>query len=137
MHSSLTYFIRWMKKVNLGTWMIGLILGIGILSGTSFFALDGFEDDLEDPDYGIADEGYPEEQLTEQEGEELYQQSCAACHAIDLKGASGPDLTKIGQDKTEEEIEEIVINGEGAMPGAVVNDDQAKVIATWLVEETE
>ena len=51
-------------------------------------------------------------------GEMVYQQNCAACHAADLSGDIGPELTGMA-DYEEAELFEIIYNGipEGGMPG--------------------
>jgi YVTN family beta-propeller protein len=64
-----------------------------------------------------------------------YRQSCLACHGANLEGASGPALEGIGGKLTMEEIEHIIIHGQGSMPGRLVPDEDAKKIAEWLYEK--
>ena len=69
-------------------------------------------------------------------GDEAYTNSCAACHGADLSGAVGPALDTIGGKLSEEEIYDIIINGQGAMPGGIVERDEvAERIAKWLSEK--
>ncbi|MDC3413364.1 cytochrome c [Aquibacillus sp. 3ASR75-11] len=69
--------------------------------------------------------------------EEYVQNSCVSCHGSDLSGGIGPDLRKIGNKYSKDEIKKIVMNGiEGtAMPAVVKNDAQAEAIAKWLAEK--
>lgn len=42
--------------------------------------------------------------------EQIFQRSCAGCHATDLSGATGPDLRKVGGKYDAADIEEIIKN---------------------------
>lgn len=66
--------------------------------------------------------------------EEAYANSCASCHGGDLTGGVGPDLTGVGGSLSEADIEAIINNGQGTMPGGLVSPDQATEIAEWLSE---
>ncbi len=43
--------------------------------------------------------------------EQIFQRSCAGCHATDLSGATGPDLRKVGGKYDAADIEEIIKKG--------------------------
>ena len=64
--------------------------------------------------------------------ENSYKQSCAACHGVDLKGAVGPDLTKIGSKMSKDQILAQINNGKGAMPPGLLKGADADAVATWL-----
>lgn len=66
--------------------------------------------------------------------EDLFEANCAACHGADLSGAAGPNLQKVGADHSADDIKNIILNGQGAMPaqGNRVSDDEAQQIADWL-----
>lgn len=91
---------------------------------------------------GDADEGADvNEEATEEEateevavdsGEDIYRSTCASCHANDLAGASGPDLRDL--DLTADEIADISVNGHGTMPGGLLEEDEAEIVAEWLLE---
>ncbi len=70
---------------------------------------------------------------------EAIAQNCIGCHGGDLEGVegSGPSLQKIGSKYSEEEINEIIMNGiEGtAMPGGLVSSEEAQVLAEWLAQK--
>ncbi|MED1603106.1 cytochrome c [Alkalihalophilus marmarensis] len=59
-----------------------------------------------------------------------YEQSCIACHGGDLQGASGPGLEGTGLSAAE--IEDIIHNGQGAMPAQNLEDEEAANLAAWL-----
>lgn len=77
-------------------------------------------------------------QLTEEEkivlGEEIYMNSCAACHAQDLSGAVGPSLRNVGNSFSVEEIHSIIVNGKDSMPSIYLTDDEAALVADWLLD---
>lgn len=60
----------------------------------------------------------------------LYENNCSACHGQDLAGIKGHDLNKTKLSK--EEIQSIIKNGKEAMPGGLVNEDEAAQLAEWL-----
>ncbi|MCL6573169.1 MAG: c-type cytochrome [Bacillus sp. (in: Bacteria)] len=68
-------------------------------------------------------------------GELLYKKSCASCHGDTLEGKSGPSLKTIGNQITKKEILQQIQNGKGMMPGSLVKDVDAKILATWLSEK--
>jgi cytochrome c551 len=65
-------------------------------------------------------------------GEGLYQKSCAGCHGGNLKGNIGPSLEKVGSKYSEEEILNIIHNGQGSMPKGVLQGADAEAVAAWL-----
>lgn len=73
-------------------------------------------------------------QTYETDAEEYYADSCATCHGDDLTGDMGPAIDSIGSDLSAEEIEEVIIDGKGAMPSNILPEDEAKEVADWLSE---
>lgn len=70
--------------------------------------------------------------------EKIFNNSCAQCHGADLKGrGNAVDLTAIGSQFTKEEIEDIIVNGNGgAMPGGMIKDEkQVSLLSEWLAEK--
>ncbi|MCD8511378.1 MAG: cytochrome c [Bacillus sp. (in: Bacteria)] len=66
------------------------------------------------------------------EGEEVYMQSCAACHGQNLEGANAVALT--GLTLSKEEIVEITLNGQGAMPGGLA-DGKEEEVAEYILSQ--
>lgn len=100
----------------------------------------------------IAEEGEdaPAEESTEEEGTEngesmegettddpaaVFETNCASCHGADLSGGAGPELVEVGNRLGEDEIFDIIMNGQGSMPGGLVSESEAEAITTWLLEE--
>lgn len=66
------------------------------------------------------------------EAEQLVKQNCTSCHGQNLEGASGPNLQKVGSKYNKDEIKNIIVNGKGAMPKGILNEEEADVVADWL-----
>ncbi|MCQ6274724.1 DUF2628 domain-containing protein [Bacillus sp. V3B] len=68
-----------------------------------------------------------------EEAERISQQSCIQCHGQNFEGsAAAPPLSDIGSKYSQSEIEEIVLNGKGIMPGGLISEEEAEVIAEYL-----
>lgn len=67
----------------------------------------------------------------------IYKNTCAVCHGDDLEGASAPPLVDVGGRMSKEEIKTMIIEGseDQSMPGGLVNNEQAELIAEWLAEQ--
>ncbi|PGA28864.1 cytochrome c-551 [Bacillus cereus] len=66
--------------------------------------------------------------------EQIFQRSCAGCHATDLSGATGPDLRKVGSKYDAADIEEIIKKGRGSMSPGLIQGEDAKKVSEWLAE---
>lgn len=96
-------------------------------------ACGGSNDDADTDADATEDEVVQEEGgETVKSAEELYQKSCASCHGKELAGASGPDLRNL--DLPEDEIADIAVNGHGTMPAGLLDDEEGKIVAKWLLE---
>lgn len=72
----------------------------------------------------------------EPDATQLAEQKCMGCHGKNLEGGSAPALTKIGAEKSEEEIAKIIKEGtKGGMPAGLVKDEEADTLAKWLAEK--
>lgn len=69
------------------------------------------------------------------DAEAIYASSCASCHGADLSGGVGPELTTVGSSLSQEEIEDVINNGVGSMPPALVGPEEATILAEWLSEK--
>lgn len=65
-------------------------------------------------------------------GEVLYAQTCSGCHGGNLQGGAGPELAAIGSKYSQEEIENIIANGQGTMPPKLLEGEKASAVAEWL-----
>ena len=67
--------------------------------------------------------------------EQIYNQTCASCHGSDLTGASGPDISTVGDRLSEDEIKDVIENGQGGMPAGLVKDQaELDALASWLAD---
>lgn len=72
---------------------------------------------------------------TQSEGEKIVQQKCISCHGDKLNNGSALDISKVGGKLSEEEILNILENGQNAMPAKLVTGDDAKEVAKWLATQ--
>lgn len=68
-------------------------------------------------------------------GAEVYATSCAACHGASGEGGTGPALTDEVPGKSNAEIEEVVLNGEGSMPAISLGDQDLADLLVYLRAE--
>ena len=66
---------------------------------------------------------------------QLFKNSCSACHGGDLTGGVGPNLTKVGSEFSQGEIEKIINEGKGSMPAKLIDESQATKVAEWLASK--
>ncbi len=64
-------------------------------------------------------------------GADLYSIHCAACHSPDGTGGTGPDITS-EVDEEDEELIEMILEGEDDMPAANVTPEEAQLIVDWM-----
>lgn len=69
------------------------------------------------------------------DAEQIVNQKCISCHGGNLEGASGPALDKVGGHLSEEEIHDIIINGQNGMPPGIIKGEDAEAVAAWLAEK--
>lgn len=69
-----------------------------------------------------------------EDAETIYKAQCIACHAADLSGGVGPNLTDVGARLSADEISTRIHNGGGGMPAfkGTLTDDQINTLVNWL-----
>lgn len=75
---------------------------------------------------------YDEDEVVYRDGYHIYSNTCASCHGGDLEGGVGPALSSVGSYLYAEEIYDVIMNGQGAMPAGLLDHESAKAIALWL-----
>jgi mono/diheme cytochrome c family protein len=114
-----------------------LLYGLVCIAFLGFLTACGGGDDETEQDTTTTEEQAGDEQQTADagDGDALFQQSCSSCHGGDLKSGGAPDLDKIGSKYSKDEIEEIIVNGKGGMPGGILSGEDADAVASWLAEK--
>ncbi|WP_424452445.1 c-type cytochrome [Paenibacillus pinisoli] len=66
--------------------------------------------------------------------EAIYKQNCIGCHAVDMTGGVGPNLTKVGAKLSVDEIKATITNGRGGMPAYKDKLSSADIdtLSNWL-----
>ena len=118
-----------MKKKWLATFMLGSALMLGACGGDD--SETGTEDTGKDTGTETTENG-----ATSDASEQVAQQRCTTCHGGNLQGMGNtPALNDVGSRYSEEEILNIILNGQGAMPGGLVQGEEAEALAKWLAEK--
>lgn len=68
-------------------------------------------------------------------GEKIYTQKCSNCHGQNLQGGVGPDLTTVGSKLSQEDIETVINEGQGAMPPRLIEGEDVTAVAEWLASK--
>jgi mono/diheme cytochrome c family protein len=68
-------------------------------------------------------------------GADVYATSCAACHGASGEGGTGPAMADEVPGKTDAELEDIVLNGEGSMPAVSLGDQDLADLLAYLRAE--
>ena len=130
-----------MQKNAIVPYILIMAFGIGLIF---FLSLEGVGNEAEIAEEHAAEEG-GEGMATGEgtgEGEETAnagefdpeakaQESCIGCHGSSYEGASGPSL--VATELSQEEIEEIIANGQGGMPGGLVEAENIPAMAEWVL----
>lgn len=115
----------------------GIIAFVGIFIAVIVFYLGVHQrEDIRLAEEGgeVAENGEVTEEALE-DPEAIYAKSCAGCHGDDLSGAMGPGLQTIGSSLSADDIQNVIVNGQGTtMPGGLVSNEEAAVLAEWLSE---
>lgn len=75
----------------------------------------------------------------EEQGKQLFLQSCASCHnldAVNARGVTGPDLDEIGEITPDRIIGAIENGGTGQdrMPAGLIEGEEAEAVAAYVAE---
>lgn len=81
------------------------------------------------------DSGGSDTSTEQMDPEKLYMGKCSSCHGGNLEGSSAPELAQIGAKKSYEEILNVIQNGQGRMPGGIIEGERAELVAEWLSEK--
>lgn len=93
---------------------------------------DEEEDDEEEDDDGISSLYDPTLVGNVESGASLYLSNCSGCHGSSGLGSSGPSLRESVQEEDDEELWEVILEGEDDMPAIVLQPQQVADIVAWL-----
>lgn len=128
-----------MQKNAIVPYILIMAFGIGLIF---FLSVQGVSDEAEiAEEHAAEEEGGGEAAEGEEGGEEAAagdfdpeahaQANCISCHGSSYEGGVGPSL--VATELPQADIEEILINGKGTMPGGLVEEENAAAMAEWVL----
>ena len=68
------------------------------------------------------------------DAEKVVSTSCITCHGGNLEGVgAAPALNDVGARLSESEIKDVIVNGQGGMPGGLIKDEaEIDAVSKWL-----
>jgi len=123
------YMTRGGRGFRVGIALLYLVLGVGVPALTLANRGEAAGDVA-----GLRDEPLT---ATEEQGKDLFRQTCASCHSLDAinaRGVTGPDLDEIGE-VTRERILGAIENGgtgQGRMPAQLLEGEGARAVAAYV-----
>jgi mono/diheme cytochrome c family protein len=66
--------------------------------------------------------------------EPLFKNNCMACHGDQLQGGGGPNISKVGERRTKEQLIAKINGGGKVMPAfkEILNAEEVEALAAWL-----
>ncbi|KGX88903.1 cytochrome c550 [Pontibacillus litoralis] len=122
-----------MKRNPVIPYVMIAVIGITMMIIVSFVALNQAEKAEEAKENG--GEQQQEEGASSGDPEEIFQQNCASCHGSDLSGGAGPPLKGVGSKLSEEDIANVIQNGQGTMPPGLISGEEKDSVSKWLSEQ--
>ncbi|MBA4537535.1 c-type cytochrome [Bacillus aquiflavi] len=107
---------------------------LALLMGTSLVLVACGGNDKEDNNKMTEskNEGTTTETAEAGDAEKFYETKCLSCHGGNLEGGVGPALNDVGARLSKDEIEKVITDGRGSMPGGLLKGDEASQVADWL-----
>ena len=95
---------------------------------------DDDEDDDEDDEDDDDENSYYDPSLigNPESGEVLYERNCSECHGSDGMGGIGPSIVEEVREEDDEEIWEVIFEGEDGMPPFTLMPQEVADIVAWL-----
>ncbi|TFE01127.1 cytochrome c550 [Jeotgalibacillus salarius] len=118
-----------MNKNPIIPFLLIMVLGFGVVF---FMSVQGLDDSEEMA--GEEEGGGEEASGGDFDPEAHYQSTCIGCHGENYEGASGPALEGVGERLSTDEIADIMVNGQGGMPGGQVDEENADQMAEWVAQ---
>jgi len=112
----------------------GIIAIVGIFAAVIVFYI-GVDQRNDIASGGNNDNGNANTEEVTNDPEAIFANQCASCHGDDLSGGAGPDLTAVGSSLSADDIKDVIDNGQGTMPGGLVQGEEAELLAEWISEK--
>lgn len=117
-----------MKKFAVTSW-INIVL-VGLLVFLLFFY-----NGVPSSDVASTEGGHEGHGTSSVNAEEIVNSSCISCHGQTLEGGAGPALNDVGSRLSQEDIQGIIDNGKGGMPGGLISPEESAAVAEWLAQK--
>lgn len=86
-----------------------------------------------DDDTAAPTGGEEVEVVETEDAEKIVEGKCITCHGGNLEGqGNAPAINDVGSRLSQEEILNVILNGQGAMPPKIIEGAEAEVVAEWL-----
>ncbi|WP_336618979.1 cytochrome c550 [Jeotgalibacillus sp. ET6] len=117
-----------MNKNPIIPFLLIMVLGFGVVFFMSIQGLNESEEAAEEEGGGEEAGG------SDFDPEAHYQSTCIGCHGENYEGGAGPALEGVGERLEVSEIADIMLNGQGSMPGGQVDEANADAMAEWVAQ---
>ncbi|MDP4083484.1 MAG: cytochrome c [Bacillota bacterium] len=124
-----------MKRNPIIPYILIMVFGIVLVFALSFKGLGDAKEMAKDK--GGKQTEATTQTASAQTPDQIYKQTCIACHGDQYQGVVGPSLKGIGQKLSKAQIEDIVTHGKGNMPPNQVSAEMAPKMADWLISATK
>ncbi|WP_413308718.1 cytochrome c550 [Bacillus sp. 1P10SD] len=118
-----------MKRNPVIPFILIMVFGLVLVFVMSFKGLGDMKEVASEKGEG---KGSEKTEVAASNPEDIYKQTCIACHGDQYQGVVGPTLKGVGSKYSKEQLVEIVTKGKGNMPAGLVTPDKAGAMADWL-----
>jgi cytochrome c550 len=116
-----------MKRNPVVPYILIMVFGIALMFILSFKGLGDSKELAKENGEGGGNE---KTEVAATKPEDIYKQSCIACHGDQYQGVVGPKLKGTGLSK--DEVAKIIANGRGTMPPQALQPAQVDVLADFI-----
>ncbi|MDR6122332.1 cytochrome c [Neobacillus drentensis] len=118
-----------MKRNPVIPFILIMVFGLVLVFVMSFKGLGDMKEVASEKGEG---NGSEKTEVAASKPEDIYKQTCVACHGDQYQGVVGPTLKGVGGKYSKDQLIEIVTKGKGNMPAGLVPQEQAAAMADWL-----
>ena len=127
-----------MQKNAIVPYILIMLFGLGLIFFLSLEGVDNQEQIAEEQQEGEegngadAGDGGGDTDNASFDPEAHAQQNCISCHGSSYEG-TGAFPALVGTSLSQEEIEDVIANGKGMMPGGLVPEENIPEMAEWIL----